>query len=79
MMICGCANETCRQYGCQADPKNQSKRTGVYSAVHCIQPIGWICPLCGAGVSPQVQTCKCKDGPISAVTLPAFKPAYPAR
>ena len=40
---------------------------------------GWICPICGRGVAPNVKVCPCKSEPIyvSYPIYPWIYPSYP--
>src|SRR5581483_269677 len=56
---CGCTSETCRQHGCQA-----MKQQGIGGGGGGTGGTrGWICPQCGAGVSPFTDRCPCTVRP----------------
>ena len=40
---------------------------------------GWICPICGRGVAPNVKVCPCKSEPmyVSYPIYPWIYPSYP--
>ena len=46
----------------------QNKETGEY---------GWICPICGRGVAPNVKVCPCKSEPMY-VPYPIYPWIYPS-
>lgn len=33
------------------------------------QPLGWICPVCGCGLSPHIQQCSCQSTVTSSSYL----------
>ena len=50
--------------------EEQNKETGEY---------GWICPICGRGVAPNVKVCPCKSEPtyVPYPIYPWIYPSYP--
>lgn len=49
--------------------------TADMEAAYNMAPKGWVCPVCGGGVSPYLQKCPCKK----MVTVEPWKPVPPPR
>lgn len=58
----GCVNPNCPQ-------KHRYPGVAELAKVYPQPPTGWVCPVCGRGLAPWVQSCPCKDGGTWTTTI----------